>query len=99
MSKLLKTPIQGGMLTLTNHEVMVGEGWLGAQNVRRFSLHSLVRVDILPSPNESVLRRSMLLRFVWADGAIVDVYNVGPVAARHVRDILQRLCHFSTAEN
>jgi hypothetical protein len=93
MPKLFKTRMRGGTLTLTDREVVLGEGWLGAQNVRRFPLHTLVHLDLLPSPGQSVLQRSMQLRFVWADGDIVDIYDVGPIAAGHVRDILQRLCY------
>jgi hypothetical protein len=92
MTKLLKTPMHGGMLMLTEREIMVGEGWLGAQNVRRFSLQSLAQLELLPSTGQSVLRRSVLLRFVWADGQTTDVSGVGPAAAQRVRDLIQSLC-------
>lgn len=99
MSKLLKTPIRGGILTLTDREIVVGEGWLGSRNVRRFPLHSLRRLDLQPLLGERVPPRSILLRFEWADGDTIEVHDIGPVAARQVRNILQRLCHVSMAEN
>ncbi len=92
MVKLLKTPMRGGIVTLTDRELVLGEGVLGTKNVRRFPLQSLVRLDRLPSPGDHVLRRSMLLRFVWADGQTTEVDGIGPLAAQRMHDILQVLC-------
>jgi hypothetical protein len=36
MARLLKTSVRGGVLTLTHRELVLGEGWLGVRNVRRF---------------------------------------------------------------
>src|SRR5690349_6875141 len=91
-AKLLKTPVRGGVLTLTNHDLLLGEGWLGAKNVRRFPLQSLERLDLLPAPSEQALRRRFLLRFVWADGQVTEVDGVGPAAARHIHAFVQALC-------
>ncbi len=92
MSKLLKTRIRGGILTVTDRELMLGEGWLGTQNVRRFPLHLLVGVELQPSPGERLLTKSTLLRLTWSDGEVTDVDGVGPIAAQRIRDILTALC-------
>lgn len=91
MVKLLKTPMQGGILTLTNRELVLGEGILGTQYIRRFPLRDFARLDVLPSPNDRSLRRSQLLRFVWIDGQMTDVDGVGPIAARRIAYVLQAL--------
>jgi hypothetical protein len=93
MVKLLKTPMRGGILILTDTELVLGEGVLGAKNVRRFPLQSLAHLDLLPSPGEQVLRRGTTLRFVWADGQTTSVDYVGPVAARRIQEILDLLRH------
>ena len=91
MSKLLKTPMRGGIMTLTERELVLGEGVLGAKNVRRFPIQALAQLDRLPSTGEQTLRRSVLLRFVWADGQTTDVDGIGPVAAQRIQDLLQSL--------
>jgi len=87
--KLLKTPIRGGVLTLTDRELVLGEGWLGAKNVRRFSLQSLAQLDLLSASGTHVPQHGMLLRFIWADGQTTDVHGVGPAAAQRIHDMLQ----------
>lgn len=37
---MLEIPVQGGVLVLTNQELLLGEGILGTRNVRRFKLNS-----------------------------------------------------------
>ncbi len=91
MSKLLKTRIRGGILTVTDRELVLGEGWLGTQNVKRFPIYLLVAVELQPSPSERPLHRSMVLRLVWGDGTVTDVDGVGPIAAQRIRDILTTL--------
>lgn len=91
MVKLLKTPVRGGILTLTNQELVLGEGFLGTQNVRKVSLKLFARLDILPSPGDRAMQRSKLLRFVWIDGQTTDVDGVGPVAAQRIQYVLQAL--------
>jgi hypothetical protein len=86
-AKLLKTPIKGGILTLTNHELVLGEGFLGTQNVRRFPLRSFVRLDLLPSSSN----RSVMLCFVWFDGQVTEVDGVGPIAAQRIQYVLEAL--------
>lgn len=92
IAKLLKTLMRGGILTLTHREVVLGEGLLGTQNVRRFPLQSLAHLDLLPSPGDKVLRQNMLLRFVWDDGQTTEVDGIGLIAAQRIHDILQALC-------
>jgi len=89
VTTLVKTPMRGGIVTLTERELVLGEGLLGASNVRRFPLQSLDHVDLLPSPADRALRRGMLLRFVWADGRTTEVDGVGPAAARRIHAMLQ----------
>jgi len=60
--------------------------------VRRFPLESLAQLDLLPASGENGLRRSMLLRFIWADEPTTDVQGVGPVAAKRIHDLLQIIC-------
>ena len=84
--------MRGGILTLTNHELVLGEGWLGTQNERRFPLQSLVHFDLLPSPHDKVPGHTMLLRFVWVDGQTTEVDGVGPIAAQRIHVVLQALC-------
>jgi hypothetical protein len=84
--------MRGGILTLTNRELVLGEGWLGTQNERRFLLQSLVHLDLLPSSNDKVLGRNMRLRFVWVDGQTTEVDGIGPIAAQRIHDILRVLC-------
>jgi len=80
------------MLLLTGDELVLGEGWLGAQNARHFPLHALARLELVPSSSGPALRRNFLLRFVWLDGATTEVEGVGPVAAHRALGLLQRLC-------
>jgi hypothetical protein len=68
MARLLKTSVRGGVLTLTHRELVLGEGWLGVRNVRRFPLTALTALEVLSSPHDTLLRRNKLLRFRWADG-------------------------------
>ncbi|WP_029215020.1 hypothetical protein [Kallotenue papyrolyticum] len=89
--KLVKTPFRGGMLILTHQELVLGEGLLGARNIRRFPLRHLARLELRPSPSEAVLGRSVCLRFVWIDGQITDVDGVGPLAGERIRMLLARL--------
>ena len=89
MTRLLKTPVRGGVLTLTDRELVLGEGWLGAKNVRRFALQSLAQLELLSESGAHVPQRSILLRFMWADGQTTDVHGVGPVAAKRIHDMLQ----------
>ena len=84
--------MRGGILTLTNRELVLGEGWLGTQNERRFPLQSLVHLDLLPSPSDNVPGQNMLLRFVWVDGQPTEVDGIGPIAAQRIRSILRALC-------
>jgi hypothetical protein len=84
------------MLYLTGDELVLGEGWLGAQNVCRFPLQALVHLELLPSSSGRALRRNLLLRFVWADGTTTDVEDVGPVAAHRLHGLLERLCGSKT---
>ena len=91
MVKLLKTSMRGGILTLTNRELVLGEGILGTQHIRRFPLRDFVRLDVLPSPNDRGLRRNQLLRVVWIDGQVTDVDGVGPVAAQRIEYVLQAI--------
>jgi hypothetical protein len=91
MAKLLKTPMRGGILTLTDHELVLGEGLLGTRNVRRFPIQSLTHLDLLPSSDNPVLQQNMLLRFVWDDGQTTEVDGIGPIAAQRIHDILQAL--------
>jgi hypothetical protein len=88
MTRLLKTPVRGGVLTLTDRELVLGEGWLGAKNVRRFALQSLAQLELLSESSAHVPQRGLLLRFTWADGQITDVYSVGPVAAKRIHESL-----------
>ena len=80
------------MLTLTDRELVLGEGLLGTQNERRFPLRSLAHLDLLPSSRDKVLRRNMFLRFVWIDGQRTEVDGVGPIVAQRIRGILHALC-------
>lgn len=91
MVKLVKTRFKGGILTLTNLELVLGEGLLGTQNQRRFSLRTFVRLDVLPTPGEAQLARSKRLRFVWIDGSVTEVDGVGPLAAQRIEYVLQAL--------
>lgn len=84
--------MRGGILTLTNRELVLGEGWLGTQNERRFPLQSLVHLDQLPSPGDKVTGRNMLLRFVWVDGQVTEVDGIGPIAAQRIHAIVRALC-------
>lgn len=92
MGKLLKTRIRGGILTLTDRELVLGQGWLGTQHVRRYPIQGLAAVELQPSPDDQVLNRSILLRLRWHDGQIIEVDGLGPIAADRVRNILQALC-------
>lgn len=89
--RLVKTPFRGGILTLTNQELIVGEGFLGTTNVRRWALPLFARLDVLPSPHDRGLQRSKMLRFVWINGQVTDVDGVGPVAAQRIAYVLQAL--------
>jgi len=91
MAKLFKTPVRGGTVTVTDREIVVGDGWLGTHNVRRFPLQSLAHLDLLPSPKDKGLQHSMLVRFVWTNGLITDVDGVGPLAAQRLHNLLQAL--------
>ncbi len=91
MVKLVKTPFRGGVLTLTNHELVLGDGILGARNVRRYPLKQLARVDIEPSPGDGPIKRNRCLRFVWIDGQITEVDGVGPIAAERIHYVLSAL--------
>lgn len=89
MGTLFKTPMHGGIVTITEREIVVGEGWLGTRNVRRFPLQSLAHLDLLPSPHGNGLQHSVLVRFVWTDGQITEVDGVGPIAAQRLSALLQ----------
>jgi hypothetical protein len=84
------------MLLLTDDELVLGEGWLGARNARHFPLQALVRLELLPSSSGRALRRNLLLRFVWVGSATTDVEDVGPVAAHRLHGLLERLCGSKT---
>lgn len=89
--KVLKVPVPGGMLTLTNQELILGEGLLGARNVRQFKLNWLARLDVVPSPRASSMRPNKLLRFVWMSGDTTEVDGVGPAAAQRVQCVVHAL--------
>jgi hypothetical protein len=91
MVRLVKTPFRGGMLTLTNHELVLGEGILGARNVRRYPLKQLARIDIEPSPGDGPIKRNKCLRFVWIDGQVTEVDGIGPIAADRIHYVLSAL--------
>lgn len=67
-ARLLKARVHGGLLILTDRELVLGEGWLGAANVRRFPLASLAHLELQPAAGQHALRRSMRLHFEWHDG-------------------------------
>ncbi len=94
MGKLLKTRIRGGILTLTDRELVLGQGWLGTQHVRRFPIQGLAAVELQPSPGDQALNRNILLRLRWNDGQIVEVDGLGRIAAERLRNILHALCGF-----
>jgi hypothetical protein len=91
MGTLLKTRVRGGILTITERELLLGEGWLGTQNVKHIPIHLIIGVDLQPSPSERLLNRSTLLRLVWGDGNVTEVDGIGPIAAQRVRDLLRTL--------
>ena len=84
--------MRGGLVTLTNRELVLGDGLLGTRNVRRFPLQSLMHLDLLPSPGDKALRRNMLLRFMWVDGQTTEVDGIGPIAAQRIHTIVHALC-------
>ncbi len=91
-ARLLKARVHGGLLILTDRELVLGEGWLGAANVRRFPLASLAHLELQPAAGQHALRRSMRLHFEWRDGRATDVDGVGPAAARRVYGLVRQLC-------
>ncbi len=91
MVKLLKTPMRGGIVTITDRELVVGEGWLGTRNVRRFPLQSLMQIELLPAlPSES-MRHHRRIRFRWDDGQSTEVAGIGPLAAQRIYALLHAL--------
>lgn len=92
MPKLIKTRVRGGILTITDRELVHGEGLLGTQHVRRFPLDTLDGVELLPSPGGgAALGRTLLLRLRWRDGQTLDVDGVGPIAARRITTLLSAM--------
>ncbi|GAC1536925.1 MAG: hypothetical protein NVS4B8_13860 [Herpetosiphon sp.] len=91
MAKLLKTPFRGGIVTLTESELIVGEGWLGTRNPRRYAFHALTRIDLAPSPIDQVAGRNMCLRFVWNNGQTVEIDGIGPTAAQRIHTAIHAL--------
>lgn len=89
--KLLKTMMRGGVLTLTNRELVLGEGFLGVRNVRRFPLTTLARLDVIDGMREGRPQRDVELRFVWMDGETTVVQGLGPVAAQRIQYLLKVL--------
>lgn len=91
MVKLLKTPMRGGIVTITDRELVLGEGWLGTRNVRRFPLQSLMHIELLPSLQSKGMQHHMCVRFVWDDGQSTEVDGIGPIAAQRMSDMLHAL--------
>lgn len=88
--KLLKAPYPGGVLTLTDQELVLAGGLFGTGQTRRLALASIARVDVAPMPLSSKVLGTRL-RFVRDDGNATEVEGVGPEAARRLVAALRAL--------
>ncbi|MCU0491920.1 MAG: hypothetical protein MUD01_10050 [Chloroflexaceae bacterium] len=93
--RLLKTPVPGGLLTLTTAELVLGDGFLGTINVRRFPLAELLGYEVQQPPH-STPWQGRIVRFTWANGSSTEIPNVGMLAAERLGHALRALCPQAT---